>query len=105
MKHSFPSTIVQNPDQFKIECESAVTVRIDDKRAKLYKQVRIERKRDPVVIVTVRDFAGAEFKVQVSLLSGGAALIYPDFSGWDDGKLVVCQAVKLIEEILAEVSN
>lgn len=103
MKHLLPSIIVKNPGHFEIECETVVTVRIEDKRTKLYKTVRLERKSDPIVTATLKDCAGAMFKVSVSLLSGGATLFYPDFSGANEGELIARHAVKVIEEIFTAV--
>jgi hypothetical protein len=100
MRQTLHSIAVKNMVPFEIKCEMTVTVRIDDKRAKLFKQVRIERKLGAIVLVELRDFSGAEFAFKVSLKERNATLRRPNLSGWGDGEIVARQALKLIEELL-----
>lgn len=101
MNPALPSMMVSNVDEFVIEPNVKLAVRITDKRTKLYQQIRLERKNDKFVKIILREYGGAIFKVKVSLLDGKAILFYPDFSRMNEVEFFVCQVVRKMREVLS----
>lgn len=100
MNNALPKLLIKNIDDFHIEPNTKMVLRITEKRTKLYQQVRMQRKSDHIVTVTLREYGGAIFKVRVSLLDEDAVLFCPDFSRLPEADVFTFQVVKKICTIL-----